>query len=96
MTTETKKPIKTFKLGQVRVSIWENVNATGGEYCSARFERSYRDREGNWHNTQSFVLKDILNLIQLAAQAAWFISVTLPGQRKENAKWADICEPEDL
>ena len=96
MTTETKKPIKTFNLGQVRVSIWENASATGEKYCSARFERSYRDSDGNWRNTQSFLLKDILNLIQLAAQAAWFISVTLPGRRKEDAKWVDICEPEDL
>ena len=96
MTSETNKPIQTFRLGQVRASIRENTSAEGEPFCKARFECSYRDAEGVWHNTQSFGLKDVLNLIQLAGKTAWYISVTRPKQRKEEAHWLTLCEPEDL
>jgi hypothetical protein len=96
MTTENNKPVQIYKLGQMRASIWENYSADGKVSYTARFERSYRNSDGQWRNTQSFGLKDVLNLIQLSAQAAWFISFTRPGQLKEEAHWAELCEPEDL
>ena len=72
MTKETKKPAKTFSLGRVRASVWENSNKEGEAFHNISFERSYKDKDGKWHNTNSYGVKDLFSLIRVAAQAARF------------------------
>lgn len=72
MTKETKKPAKTFSLGRVRASVWENTTKEGETFHTVSFERSYKDKGGKWHNTNSYGAKDVLSLIRVAAQVARF------------------------
>ncbi len=72
MTKETNKPAKTFSLGRVRASVWENSNKEGETFHTVSFERSYKDKDGKWHNAHSYGVKDLLSLIRVAAQAVHF------------------------
>lgn len=72
MTKETNKPAKTFSLGRVRASVWENFSKEGESFYTVSFERSYKDSDGKWHNTNSYGVKDLFSLIRVAAQAARF------------------------
>ena len=72
MTKETKKPAKTFSLGRVRASVWENTTKEDEIFHTVSFERSYKDKDGKWHNTNSYGLKDIFYLTCVAGQAAHF------------------------
>ena len=95
MTTKANKPVKTYKLGRVKASIWENKSADGHSFYAASFERSYRDSEGKWHNTKSFGLKDMLNLIRLSAQTVWFMSFANSSRPKDDPYWDHLGVPED-
>ncbi len=56
-------PETVFKAGGVRASVWKYTNtARNGQAFTQRkvvLERSYRDREGNWKNTNSFDANDV-------------------------------------
>lgn len=83
MTTETKKPVQTYKLGRVKTSIWKNAKADGETFYTASFERSYKDHDGKWHNSHAYGLKDVLNLIRLFARVARFMTFPEGGNEKE-------------
>ena len=72
MTKETNKPAKTFSLGRVRASVWENTTKEGETFHTVSFERSYKDKDGKWHNTNSYGAKDLFSLIRVATQVARF------------------------
>lgn len=65
-------PIRTFKDGVVRVSIWVNVNkTTGKEFYSAQAERSYKVG-AEWKRSFSFTSAQILVVAELMRYAyAW-------------------------
>lgn len=46
----TPGPVHVVRFGSIRVAIWENRNQEGRIYHSLDLERSYRDKEGNWHS----------------------------------------------
>jgi len=52
------QPIKKYKAGSVRATVWENEVDTG-KYQTISIERVYQDKEGNWKNSSSFRLGDL-------------------------------------
>ncbi|MCK4981962.1 MAG: hypothetical protein KAS17_03510 [Victivallaceae bacterium] len=69
----SEKPIKKFSTGNVQASIWRNqtmVNGAPKEFFSVSVERSYKDKQGNWNNTNSLRTTDIPKA-QLALSEAY-------------------------
>ena len=67
MSTATSQntPVKSFRLGNVSASIFENDVQRDGQsrsYSNVKLEKRYRDRSGNWKSTNSFSLDELLRL----------------------------------
>jgi len=70
-TTENKNitnntsntPLKKFRAGAISATIWQNQGKGGnGEAISYRtvsFQRSYKDRDGVWKNSNSLRINDL-------------------------------------
>ena len=67
-TTTNSPPVAKLRIGLINASIWQR-SATEGTFYSASFERRYRDKEGQWHSSQSFNADDLLVLAKIADQA---------------------------
>lgn len=66
MTTQKNTPVKTIADGRLKAAIWRNESEKGPFY-SVTFTRSYRDADGNWHDTDSFSGTDIVLVGRLAS-----------------------------
>ena len=67
------KPEKTFKMGAVRASIFQNTAIRNGKeilFPKVVLEVRYRDKAGNWKGTNSLSLNDLPKAI-LALQKAY-------------------------
>ncbi len=68
------KPEKNIRVGPVRAAIWKQNNQTrdGQAFESVKvvLERSYKDRYGQWQNTNRYDLNDIPKAI-LALEKAY-------------------------
>ena len=56
-------PEKKFRAGAISATVWLNrgtkSNGEESEYKTISLERSYTDKEGNWHSTNSFRISDL-------------------------------------
>lgn len=68
MSNQTQKPVKTLRDGAIKAVIWKNAGDNGPFY-SVQFVRSYKDSEGNYHDTDSFSNAQLLKVSQLAIKA---------------------------
>ncbi|WP_195819427.1 hypothetical protein [Roseobacter sp. MH60115] len=66
-TESTRRPEETLREGSLKAAIWRNEGEHGA-YHSVIVARTYKDREGNLQDTQSFRAKDMLGLSELARQ----------------------------
>lgn len=67
-TNEPRRPEDTLREGPLKAAIWRNEGENGA-YHSVTVARTYKDRDGNLQDTQSFRPKDMLGLSELARQA---------------------------
>jgi hypothetical protein len=67
-TSTTTKPAKTIRDGALKATIWKNAGEKG-EFFSVRFSRTWKDEQGNLHDTDSFSGSELLRLSHLAAKA---------------------------
>ena len=64
--SKNKQPKQKFFSGNVSASVWENLakNRDGEEFTSTNYQldKNYKDKDGNWQNTNSFSYTDLQNL----------------------------------
>lgn len=68
-----EKPVKVFKGGNIVVSLWSNRGINDDkefEYKTISIQKSYKDKNGTWQHTSSFVASD-LPKIRLLMDAAY-------------------------
>jgi len=63
----TTKPI-TMKLGRLTAKIWENQGPNGSFY-NVTVTRTYRDKQGKYHESTSFTQSDLLFAARLTHKA---------------------------
>ena len=68
MSNENQKPEMQLSDGNIRAALWKQEGPNGSFY-STTFSKSYRDDQGNYHNSQSFAGTYLLKVSQLAQQA---------------------------
>ena len=73
------KPVREFRAGGVRASIWQDEIAGKDEEAfsvfSVRIEKRYKDATGNWQSTMRFKRGDLADLELVAFKAREFISL---------------------
>ncbi len=67
-----RMPVKTFRLGRIHASIWEN-EAEKGKFLSVRFSRTYLDEAKQFRDSDSFSRDDLPVVSKLADLAHTFI-----------------------
>ena len=72
-------PEKHITAGAIRASIWKNetVNKEGQPQSSrsVTFERSYKDKEGNWKITSSLQINDLPKAILVLNKAYEYLAM---------------------
>jgi len=85
MATETThQPVDRVRIGSITATIWKNPTPKGARY-NTTLQRAYRDKEGNWDNTDSFRRDDLLVLAKVANEAHSRIHELLKEDRQKNA-----------
>ena len=77
-------PAHKLRDGCLQVVIWRNTNTEGRTYYSATPQRSYRDGDDTWRETDSLNADDILPMTKLLDQADTWIRM----QKRADAKAA--------
>lgn len=69
--TSTNKPIQEVRDGSLRIAIFRNESKREGDRpCySGKLTRSYRDTQGNWHDTDSLSGTEFLRAARLMEKA---------------------------
>ena len=67
-----KKP-HTIKVGRgIRAKVWQNSNKNGA-WFNVNINRTYKDDEGEFHDSDSFSRDDLLHVAHLARKAFDYI-----------------------
>ena len=66
--TDNQKPADTIRQGPLKASIWQN-DGENGPMFNTKLSRTYRDKEGNFQETQSFRSGDLLGVAELGRAA---------------------------
>jgi hypothetical protein len=78
--TQGNRPIREFRAGRVRASIWYDKVAGKNDQTwnafSIRVEKRYKDAQGAWQSTTRFNRSDLADLELVALKAREFISLT--------------------
>lgn len=53
------KPVKKIAAHGVTVSVWENEGKNDSKFYTAQLQRSYKDADDKWQNTETLRLNDI-------------------------------------
>ncbi len=80
--TESKLPIKTFRLGRIKAAVWGN-EVDRKTFYNVTFARTYRDDAKQYRDTDSFGRDDLPLVAKLADQAHTFIFERLAEAKSE-------------
>ncbi len=70
---EKKKPTHEIRLGAIRATIWANESSSGDRWFNLIIGRSYKDDQGQWHETNSYPESHVSDLCNAAnATKLWF------------------------
>ena len=67
--SDSKKPVSKVSLYPVNAAIWRNHGSLGAAFYSVTFDRSYKDSDGKWQQSDSFTINDLLLLAKVADHA---------------------------
>jgi hypothetical protein len=66
MAEAKNKPKRKLRLGNVTATVWENEIVVKGQKRtveSVTFSKIYKDKEGNWQNTNSYSRNEVPRLL---------------------------------
>jgi len=67
---ENKKPVNTYRAGNISMAVWENVSKDGNPYFSYTIQKSFtRDEGKTWETTNSLSREDLPKLKLVLGQA---------------------------
>jgi hypothetical protein len=72
-TQDPNRPVHTIRHGRIKAAIWANQTQKGVMH-NVTFTRSYQDDQGNWFDTQSFGVSDLMTVAKCAFDAHSWIS----------------------
>jgi len=66
----SEKPLHTIRAGGVKATVWQNRGEDGQAFLTTLIVRSYRDGNGDWKETNTFMPHQLPQL-ELAARKAY-------------------------
>jgi len=67
---EKTAPVKKFTTGGITATIWLNPGVKEGTtYNTVSFQRTYKDKEGNWKSTSSLRTNDLPKAVMVLEKA---------------------------
>lgn len=73
MATLSQKPLHRIKVASAQVAIWEHHTDQGNPFLTATVSRSYKDKDGAWHNGHSFSIEQLDSAIDAMIDAKEFM-----------------------
>ena len=73
-TATTNRPDKSFRIGNVKGSIWKKVTDDQRVFYNTKLVRSYKDKDGNWQETDTYDHADLLCVAEVARLASDWLS----------------------
>ena len=67
------KPIKKFKAGFIALNIWKSKDDTSNMH-TVTVDKIYKDKEGNWKSSGSFLAQDLPTISMLSEMAFKYMS----------------------
>ena len=64
---DKKKPTFSIRAGKIKATGWKNT-AGDSTFMSYRLNRSYKDKEGNWTDSDSYGIEDLSVIASLVAE----------------------------
>jgi hypothetical protein len=86
---EKNKPVRTYKAGGVKASVFENKAEYNGKQTTmyrVALDKTYKDSDGNWKSTNSFNATTELNKAIIVLQKANEFCVKLEEKTNGNNK----------
>jgi len=80
------QPEITFRHGACSASVWVNEYTRGEETFIIRnitFQRRYRDKDGEWQNTNSFQVNDIPKAVLVLQKSYEYLTSNAPALEAE-------------
>jgi hypothetical protein len=77
--SKPQPPDKDFRAGTVSASIWRKEVEQNGRTVvqhSIRIQKRYRDKDGNWKDTDYFFANDLPRLVLVAQKAFELVALT--------------------
>ena len=71
--TTSKAPVATFRHRNISASVFANEGKNGGTFYSVTLERGFKDAEGNWQHSSSFLRDDVPVANRLLDQAWGYV-----------------------
>lgn len=68
MTTSNAKPASTIRDGAIKATIWRNQGEKG-DFHSVRITRTWKDEQGNYHDSDRFTGAELLRVAHVATKA---------------------------
>lgn len=81
--TGKMNPEKKFRAGAVSATVWINTNEKGS-FPSIQLGKSYRDKENNWKETNSFNVNDVPKAVVVLQEAYKYVAM------REREKAAEV------
>lgn len=73
---ENKKPVATFRAGQVTASVWskvETINKKEVTFYNVTIVKNYKDKEEEWNQTSSFGREDLIKVLLVTQKASEYV-----------------------
>lgn len=79
-TTSGNRPEKQFAAGSIRATIWKNEittkEGTPSSFRTVTFERSYKDKSGDWKTTSALRINDLPKATLVLNKAYEFMAIS--------------------
>ena len=83
------KPVHEVRLGRIRASVWHNTNSKQESWYSVVLTRGYKDGQGQWKNSHSLGLDDLLVAGEVLRLAALWVYRERQGENKASVAAAN-------
>ena len=91
----SEKPLHTIRAGGVKATVWQNRGEDGQPFLTTLIIRSYRDGNGNWKETNTFMPHQLPQLELAARKAYEFTQLGRETVREQSPGTASHQEPGD-
>jgi len=81
---DENRPVNEIRIGTIRTTIWLNPQESGTPRYNVTASRSYKNKEGDWRDVNSYDYADLPNLVEVLQQAKSWLRDRMELDSQEN------------